>query len=243
MVQAQPKKQVPILLKVFFLLLLSTISSHVFATHFRYGNITWSRDALNPLKIHFKVTQAWRRGFPYQSYNPTNPSSANINVGSVIDFGSNYPLNFGDGTSTNSILTVTSISVADDWFIGVFETDHIYVSSPATRIAFFEGGARINGPLTTPPGLLQNNGGGTFRVETEVTLGNSNDAPVSTLPPFINMVVGQNPATYQIPATDPNGDALTFSLAPPYQFYPNRNFTPQYTAHQFYCFFHRFNYI
>jgi hypothetical protein len=205
----------PALLKSVLALFIMLSSFQVFATHFRYANITWNRDAVNPLKIHFTVTEAWRRGFAWNTYFAGNPVPPN--VGNTINFGGNFPLNFGDASSANIVLTVTSISVAEDWVYGVFVVDHTY-SSPGNFLAFFEGAARISGPPATPAGPLQNNGDGSFRVETRVTVGNNNDAPVSTLPPFINLPVGNPAASYIIPATDPDGDAILFTLAPPTSF-------------------------
>src|SRR6187549_2665400 len=76
------------------------------ASHFRYGYISWSRDAINPLKIHFKVTQAWRRGFDYRQYLASNPPPPTVlasspAVGNQINFNGNFPLNFGDGFTAN----------------------------------------------------------------------------------------------------------------------------------------------
>src|SRR5690606_18114889 len=61
---------------------------------------------------------------------------------------------------------------------------------------------------------LQNNRDGNFYGQTTVTVGNSNDAPVSTVPPIIAVPTNTAAATYQIPAADPDNDAITFSLAP-----------------------------
>jgi len=199
------------ILKSVFAFLLCSFTLTAFATHFRYGNISWSVDAVNPRKIHFKVTEAWRRGFNWTQYSGSNV--LNPVTGNVINFANNFPFNFGDGTSAQILLTITSFSSTDDWIFGEFNVDHTY-SSNNNFLAFFEGAARLSGPPTTLNGLLQNNGDASFRVESRVTVGNNNNAPVSTLPPVLNMVVNQAAAHYQIPATDPDGDVLTFTLAP-----------------------------
>lgn len=161
------------------------------ASHFRYGNITWERVAGNPYQIRFRVTQAWRRSF-YGSPG----------VGATINTGS-----FNTGAGTVPInLTVTSVNVAEDWFYGEYTYVKTYASTTATYTASFNGCCRISS--------LSNNANGNFTVRSIVTVGNNNDAPVSTVPPFISMPVNTAAATYQLPATDPNGDSLTFSLAP-----------------------------
>lgn len=162
------------------------------ASHFRYGNITWERVTGNPYQIRFRVTQSWRR-----SYYGTP------NVGSVINGG---VLQTGAGNVSIS-LTVTSVNLAEDWFYGEFTYVKTYPSYAATYNALFSSNARIGSPL-------QNNANRPFIVRSIVTVGNGNDAPIATLPPFISMPVNTAAATYQLPVNDPNGDALTFSLAP-----------------------------
>src|SRR5258706_1965156 len=212
------------LVKIFLVILFMNISINADATHFRYGNLTWSRVSGNT--IRFKLTESWRRGYPWNGYLSTNP--LNPNPGQIINFNGNFPLNFGDGTFVNVILTVTSISAADDWIFGEFIVDHTFATT-GSFLAFMEGSARLSSPANL--GLLQNNGDLSFRVESLVTVGNNNDAPVSTLPPIVNMIIGNLAATYQIPATDPNGDALTFSLAPSASF-TQAGFSPLCTQPQ-----------
>ena len=207
------KKVLKGILKTTFLLMIICICGRVSATHFRYGNLTWSRDIVNPLKIQFKLTESWRRGFYWLNYSSTNV--LNPVPGNVINFSNNFPLNFGDGTSENVKLLITSYSPTDDWIFGEFITTHTF-SGIGTYTAFMEGFARLGGPQ--PSGPLQNNGYATFRIQSIVTVDLNNDAPVSTLPPIVNMIINKSPASYQIPAADPNGDVLTFSLAAPSSF-------------------------
>ncbi len=201
------------------------------ATHFRYGNMSWKRDLsyTGPgYKIDFTITESWRRGFAWSGYATQSFGANNLpDPGEQIKFGTNFPIIWGDGTPSQQVtLDVTSVIptsaiAAEDIVNGVFNVSHIYTPSAATPLpalytAYFEGAARLN--AGTGATFLQNNGGGSFRVESKITVGNNNDAPVSTLPPVVNMVKGASisspPATYQIPATDPNGDVITFSLAP-----------------------------
>jgi len=162
------------------------------ASHFRYGNITWERVVGNPYQIRFKVSQAWRR----------SAFGAPI-VGSNVSTGSFYT---GAAWVTTNI-TVTSVNVTEDWFYGEFIYTQTFPSTTATYTAYFDDCCRIGSPLV-------NNSSGWFRVISTVTVGNSNDAPVSSVPPFVSLPVNTAVATYQIPATDPNGDALSFALVP-----------------------------
>jgi len=162
------------------------------ASHFRYGNITWERVSGQPYQIRFRVTQAWRRS-----------AFSNPNTGATVNTGS---MNTGSG-SQSILLTVTSINVAEDWFYGEYTFIKTYPSVNTNYTASFGGCCRIGSPLV-------NNSGGNFLVSSIVTVGNNNDAPVSTVPPFISLPVNTAAATYQIPAADPNNDAITFSLTP-----------------------------
>lgn len=162
------------------------------ASHFRYGNITWERVAGQPYQVKFRVTQAWRRS-----------AFGNPNVGATITTGS---LNTGNGSQTIS-LNITSVNTSEDWFYGEASFIKTYPSVNTNYTASFSGCCRIGSPLI-------NNNNGNFAVSSIVTVGNNNDAPVSTVPPFISLPVNTTAATYQIPATDPNGDALSFALTP-----------------------------
>lgn len=165
------------------------------ATHFRYGNVTWERVAGNPYQIRFRITQAWRRSF-----------YGNPNVGATVNTGS-----FNTGAGFQSILlNVTSVNTTEDWFYGEYTFVKTYASVNTNYNASFTGCCRIS--------TLSNNSDDYYTVGTIVTVGNSNDAPISTVPPFISLPVNTSAATYQIPATDPNGDGMTFSLVPNNQF-------------------------
>jgi hypothetical protein len=61
-------------------------------------------------------------------------------------------------------------------------------------------------------GDLSNNANGYWYVYTTVTVGNGNNSPVTSLPAIVNVQVGTN-STFNIPAADPDGDAVTYRLA------------------------------
>jgi len=172
---------------LFSLLLLCTVSG-VFASHFRYGNITWTRVSETPttVTIRLNVSLAWRltAAPPSASFaisgGPTT-GSVNVPLSNVTDPSGGWT------NSTGSAITTLTKSAS------------IY------KIAF-NGGNKISG--------LQNNNGGFWNVFTLVNTNAAGSSPVSTLPAIINMPVGAAAATYTIPASDPDpGSTLSYRLA------------------------------
>ncbi len=164
------------------------------ATHFRYGNISWSRVNDASRTVTFTVTSAWRRSF----YSPTPV------VGSVYSVANFF---YGDGSSQTLSITVTSVNIPEDWFVGVATLVHTYPGATPNFTAYFEGCCRVS--------TLQNNGDLGFRSQTSVSLTPGNlGSPVSTMPAIINLPVNQAAAAFNVPAYDPDGHALTYALAP-----------------------------
>lgn len=166
------------------------------ATHFRYGNIVMQPTG-NPNQIQIKVSQAWRASF----YGALPAVGATRSVGT---------LNFQYGTGAaiqnfNVNLTVTAVNAAEDWFFG---EQTILVTAPnpnADYRAVFSVCCRISS--------LVNNRDLQATNIARLTLGNGNNAPVSTLPPIVNLPTGQAAAGFTIPAFDENGDVVSFRLA------------------------------
>ncbi|MDB5236117.1 MAG: hypothetical protein JWR44_3110 [Hymenobacter sp.] len=171
------------------------------ATHFRYGTLTWRTVASDPSKrtVEFRVSQAWRRSF----------GATSLTVGSSVV---TSQLDFGDGTNTAINLTVTSVDVAGDSFYGESIITHTYAAA---------GDYRANYTDCCRLSTLSNNANGVWYVNTLVNAGSGNNSPVSTLVPVVNLALGQAAATFRLPASDPDGDALTFSLATPADFNGN----------------------
>lgn len=169
------------------------------ATHFRYGYMSWSRSNDVTRTVTFTINQSWRRSYPL--WPGANP-------GQVINTGT---LDFGDGTADANInLLVTSIDVAEDWVYGTATITHTYTGVATNFIASSESCCRLS---ATPSGP-QNNGDGNYRSETTVRLLTGNTgSPVSTLPPIINLAIGNPAASFTIPVNDPDGSAMTFALA------------------------------
>ena len=180
------------ILTLSFLVIMLLISFEGHATHYRYGNISWSRVNTSTRTITVTVTQAWRRSF-----------FGAVNVGNVVPTGT---LLFGDGGNTPINITVTSLNLTDDWFYGSFTTTYTYGGTGSSFTLSYSSNARIS--------TLQNNANGNFSSQSIVNLvaGNTG-SPISSTPPIINLPIGQAAAAFNIPAIDPDGGVLTFGLA------------------------------
>jgi hypothetical protein len=175
---------------VLLFLLVTFLPNESKATHFRYGNISWTWN--NGKTVTFHVTQSWRR-----TYFPGPP-----NLGSVISATS---MDFGDGQSAPINLTVTAVNTTEDWVYGEATMTHTYANN-GTFTASFTSCCRIS--------TLQNNHDQTFLVESIVDIGNGNSSPVSSMPPIINVAVNQIDH-FQLAASDPDGNVLSYRLATP----------------------------
>ncbi len=188
---------------------LEALEERLLLTHFRYGNLSWEPDA-QANTIDFRFQQAWRLSF--FSSDISKVGDVTIKAGEQ-----NQILNYGDGGSDKIALKAISINSAEDYFFAEAGTSpdggktfvpgfkHTY-SKAGDITAYLEaiGSARID--------TLQNNPGGGFRIETLVNVGSGNASPVSALPPVIQ-VVDNTVTSFQIPAIDPNGDALNYRLS------------------------------
>ena len=181
---------------LFLVLILLGMANTALASHYRGGSITWNRTSTSTNTVTFTVTQSWRSS-AFSSPSPT--------LGGLVSSG--FALDFGDGSGTTPItLTVNAINGPDDNFTGTFVVTHTYASA-ANYTAFYSGSARLGAPLV-------NNAGGSFRSESYVNLATTNlSSPISTLPVIVNVPVGQSAYTFNVPAVDPEGTALTYALS------------------------------
>jgi hypothetical protein len=206
------------------------------ATHFRYGNITWR--PLGGNKVEFVIQAAWRR-----DDNPSFDECVNPATGAVIactgvggfpgindvireDIGNTtfFP---GDGSEikvpgkTYLYYKVTSIDATNNWLFGE-ALDPAALPAVDTTIQYTYPSA---GPWTAriasccrisasdPPNAHINNPDRNYRIETTVNLNFAgNRPPVSTLPPIVTCP--QNGlCSFQVPATDADGDTLTYRFS------------------------------
>ncbi len=175
-----------------FLLFALLFSFSANASHYRGGTISAVNMGGNCAQI--TVTQTWKL------------SGSGAVLGGTINTST---LNFGDGTNTAVILTVTEVDPVENHYSGTFVVNHCY-ATPGPWKAFFNDCCRIS--------TLQNNADGSFRVETTFNLAGTNSPPVSTTPQEILMTTGQAMACLQTSVTDPDiGDVITYGLATPAQ--------------------------
>lgn len=165
------------------------------ATHGRYGNISWRPIPNQPGLVEFKVSLVYRKTFFYGINE--NVIGRTLNVSSF---------NHGDNTSRGIPLVITSESRTENWIFGEATFTKQYANPNGNYVAFFQFCCRLSS--------LLNNRDATFRMESAVNLGTGNISPISTLQPVISLPQGLESATFLIPAFDPNGDNLTFSLTP-----------------------------
>lgn len=195
--RCRPRLSVSARLISFLSLLLILFNTYeAQATHYRYGSITWNRVNDTTRTVTFTINQAWRRTFFTGAFPVT--------VGSTVDV--QTPLVFGDATSANVILTVTSVNLAEDFFTGTATITHTYAGAATSFTASYSNCCRLSS--------LQNNADANFNSQTIVRLiPGSVASPVSTLPPIVNLPTGAAAATFNVPAIDPDGTALSYSLS------------------------------
>ncbi|MDC3980911.1 MopE-related protein [Polyangium jinanense] len=179
-----------------FLAVLAALCVFVFAgraeaTHFRYGNITWSvPDPVSaPRTVRFDVTMAWH----------------------VKSFIGSTTLYFGDGgfnpNTQGAFVGSGYDATGDEYHFYRYAATHTY-NAPGQYTAYFSDCCRIS--------ELINAHDENFRVEAKVDLTPGNTAnPVSVVPAMIQMQVN-GIRTIQIPAVDPDGQPVTcrFSTIP-----------------------------
>ncbi|WP_375417224.1 putative Ig domain-containing protein, partial [uncultured Hymenobacter sp.] len=193
--------QLPLLLRrVALLLPLLCLSwlAQAQTSYFNSGSISYQTDDANNRlqpQVRFKVREIISVLTEFR-----NP----VVIGGVRS--TSALIDFGDGTPREQVnLTVLSKGQAagnfnTDYFIGEYNTTHTY-SSPGRYFVTVRGENR-----TTSGGVV-------LATSAVVGAGTTNDSPVSLPDPLVLLDRTQGTPTYQVPASDPNGDALTYSLA------------------------------
>ncbi|HJQ83595.1 MAG TPA: hypothetical protein VKA21_05945 [Candidatus Binatia bacterium] len=207
-----------------------------YATHFRYAHITWRPVSGNT--VEFIIQAAWRRSASPTFDECVNPATGAViactgpgglsGVGDVVreDIGDTtfFP---GDGTEIRIsgqdylYFKVTSIDPTNNWFFAealdpaslpAVDTtiSHTYPNA-GPWIARIDSCCRIS--PTVAPNAHINNPDRNYRIETRVDLHFAgNRSPVSGLLPIV--VCNQNSiCSFQIPATDADGDVLTYRFS------------------------------
>lgn len=171
-------------------LCITLISQRAHATHFRYGNITYTiPDPSNPRTARFEVTTAWRSDY----------------IGTT-------DLNFGDGQtnpSTEGVEIGSGVDAAGlTYKFMKFVVSHTYpANGPNQYTAYFTSCCRISN--------LINGGDDSFQVSAEVDLSPGNTGnPISLVPAIIQLQTG-GLRSHFIPAVDPDGTPVTCRFSTP----------------------------
>ncbi len=191
------------IIQVALLSLLTAFFFEVEASHFRYGTINYAilsesgSGAAKQTVVQFTIRQAWR-GDAFGAF----PS-----VGTVYAAGSygDFYMNYGDGGGDYFAFTVTSVNAGENWFAGIGTLTHTYTGN-VDVIANYDNCCRI--------GALVNNSSGSMRNESVVTLSQTNNAsPLSSIPPIVNVPDNAALHTFNLNFSDPNGDAMSYSVS------------------------------
>lgn len=169
------------------LFVLLGAANHAEASHFRYGNISWTvPDPVGaPRTVRFTVEVAWRS--------------------TLTD---STTLQFGDGTNNGNVagtlVGTGTDSLGNAYSVFRYTATHTYATA-GTFTAFFTNCCRVAG--------LQNGSEGDFRVESVVSLTGGNTAgPVSSATAVVNLQQG-GIRTYTFPIVDVDGDPVSCRLA------------------------------
>jgi hypothetical protein len=171
--------------KMLLLTFLMLVTTQLFASHFRYGNITATRlsETSTTVTYRLNVTTAWRLG-------TGDPNTFTISGG-----------NSGSVTVAMSFVTDPS----GGWTNGT-GTAIVTLNKTATP-------TRIEWSSCCKISDLVNNHDQNWDVFTILNTSAPGSTPVSTLPAIINMPVNAAAATYTIPASDPDaGSTLTYGF-------------------------------
>ncbi len=220
-----------------FALLLVSVAH---ATHFRYGHISWTVGT-SPNSVNVRILDAWRgNGYNNRCVNPvsvsfvacTGPGGV-AGVGDIIgEVIGNSKFDWGDGTPTVGstlgplLYLVTAIDPVNNWLSGVavdpsslpltnpgdpIDTilNHTY-SSIGSFTAFIVDCCRIS--ARSGPNQHINNPNGSYRIETEIDLSSGNNSPSSVQDAIVLCPTG-GICSFTIPATDVDGDTLSFRLS------------------------------
>ncbi len=125
-----------------------------------------------------------------------------VNTGWRLNSPNNLRFYFGDGNSATLSNVLTNVNGEYTYATGT--VIHTYASN-GNYTAFYGGCCKISN--------LANNRDNSWFVQSQVNVGSGNNSPVTTMPAIVNLQTNQAAASFTIPATDPDGDILSFALA------------------------------
>jgi hypothetical protein len=169
--------------------LLSTLAiSDANAAHLRYMNLTWSRANTVTRTVTFTFSH--------------------VIAGSASIGASMGPYSFAtsDGGNISMPATVTSNNTTEGWYAVTGTAQYTFPGVATDFSVTYNSCCRISTTV--------NNSDQAMNTVTLVNLVPGNlGSPISTLPPVINVTEGLSNINFNVPATDPDGTSLTYSLA------------------------------
>ncbi len=171
---------------------LGILATSASASHFRGGDINYAQTGSpTSTSADFQSTQSYRCTFYFISCPAVG---ATVNVQGV---------NYGDATGSTGASVILASNPAEDSFTARQTSSHTYANQ--TRRA---ADLASNATLST----LLNNANASYRLFTDVNLGQDSQSPRTSVPPVVN-VGSSGVQTFVVAASDPGGQTLRWRLA------------------------------
>ncbi len=188
---------------LFLLLALSCFAQSAFASHLRGISLTWAPTS-TPGTVQFTLLYSYRAS---NGCNPHVPCQVGDTASAYIDF--------GDGDQEPETVTVTSVNSSDDYMVSVGTFTHAY-SCVGPYTAEYSDCCRLSN--------LKSGANGNLILQTTVTPFSTNHPPISSMPAILAVQLA-NTTSFQIAATDPDGDTLSYRLATAQEMYGASSFS------------------
>lgn len=163
-------------------------------THFRGGNLYWSDEGNDEIKL--VITSYWRHDAHDEGLNVLFVPDVSDGNGVITNddgsgTGSSTSVEIDEGNNHYTINTQTFMITYTDG-----NGDYVVTMSSGNRISTLQNGAADQ----------------SFGMETIVSPGSGNSSPKTSIPAILLVPINSPNWSYTIPANDPNGDSLTYSL-------------------------------
>jgi len=231
-------KKNPILWASLFLIIFLAATAAQ-ASHFRYGHIAWTAGTTTN-SVNVRLLNAWRgNGYNFQCVNPVSMTrGACTGPGGIAGVGDiiierigRSQFNWGDGSRVYSpfgslLYLVTSIDPVDNWLSGVaVDTTSLPIANPGDPIdtilnhtynsagsftAYLSSCCRTSRFARFNEHI--NNSSRRYRTETIIDLSAGNNSPSSVQNPIVLCPINSI-CSFTIPATDVDGDTISFRLS------------------------------
>lgn len=185
-------------------------AGNVFATHFRYGHLSWrARTDLGTFVAEFSLFNSFRR----DGYLGTGPDGRPVTGDIITEFIGDTTLNFGDGSTLGTLdYVVVAFDPAANWIYCKALANRNNVGLPIVHtysgagpwVADINSCCRISNSVNAPDG--------SYRVLTTVNFNAENSSAVSILPTIVNCQSG-SVCSFSVPAADSDGDTLRYRLS------------------------------